>query len=179
MLKSLALAFAALVVVLLVVILLQPATFRISRSASMAAPPATVFAQVNDFHNWEAWNPWQKIDPGAKNTYSGAAAGPGSTFAWEGNDEVGAGRMTITEARPNDLVRVKLEFLKPFAATNTADFTFEPRDGQTAVTWSMYGDNTFMSKAFGLFMDMDKMVGEQFEKGLADMKQIVEQRAAS
>jgi carbon monoxide dehydrogenase subunit G len=176
MLRIVLIGLLAVVVVLLVVIALQPAAFRIERSATMAAPPAAVFAQVNDFHNWEAWNPWQKVDPTARNTYSGAAAGPGSTFAWQGNKDVGEGRMTILESRPNELVKIKLEFLKPFAATNTADFTFVPSGGQTRVTWAMSGENGFMGKAIGLVMNMDQMVGGQFEKGLADLKSIVEAR---
>jgi len=177
MLRIVLTGLVVVVVALLVVIALQPAAFRIERSATMAAPPAAVFAQVNDLHNWEAWNPWQKVDPAAKNTYSGAAAGPGSTFAWQGNKDVGEGRMTILESRPNELVKIKLEFLKPFAATNTADFTFVPSGGQTRVTWAMSGKNGFMAKAIGLVMNMDEMVGGQFEKGLADLKSIVETRS--
>jgi len=177
MLKIVLIGFVAAVVVLLVVVALQPSSFRIERSATIAAPPAAVFAQVNDFHNWEAWNPWQKVDPGVKNTYSGAPAGPGATFAWQGNKDVGEGRMTIVESHPNDLVKIRLEFLKPFAATNTADFTFVPAGNQTRVTWAMFGDNSFMAKAMGLIMNMDKMVGGQFEKGLADLKSIAETKA--
>jgi hypothetical protein len=176
MLKIVLLGLLAAVVVLLVVIALRPDTFRIERSATIDAPPSAVFAQVNDFHRWEAWNPWQKVDPAAKNTYSGAAAGPGASFAWQGNKDVGEGRMTIVESHPDDLVKIKLEFLKPFAATNTADFTFVPAGNKTTVTWAMFGDSPFISKAMGLFMDMDKMVGDQFEKGLADLKSIVEAR---
>jgi len=177
MLKNILLGLAAIVVVLIVVIALQPASFRISRSATMAAPPAVVFAQVNDFHKWAAWNPWQKLDPAAKNTYSGAAVGEGASFAWDGNSEVGAGRMTIIESRPNDLIRVQLEFLRPMEATSTAEFTFRPSGAQTAVTWSMSGDNTFVGKAFSLFVDTDQMVGGQFEKGLADLRSVVETTA--
>jgi carbon monoxide dehydrogenase subunit G len=177
MLKKISIGFVAAVVVLLVVVALQPSSFRIERSATIAAPPAAVFAQVNDFHNWEAWNPWQKLDPNAKNTYTGAPAGPGATFAWQGNKDVGEGRMTIVESHPNDLVKIKLEFLKPFAATNTADFTFVPAGNQTTVTWAMFGENGFMAKAIGLVMNVDQMVGGQFEKGLADLKSTVEAKA--
>jgi carbon monoxide dehydrogenase subunit G len=177
MLKKISIGFVAAVVVLLVVIAVQPSSFRIERSATIAAPPAAVFAQVNDFHNWEAWNPWQKLDPNAKNTYTGAPAGPGATFAWQGNQDVGEGRMTIVESHPNDLVKIKLEFLKPFAATNTADFTFVPAGNQTTVTWAMFGENGFMAKAIGLVMNVDQMVGGQFEKGLADLKSTVEAKA--
>jgi hypothetical protein len=109
-----------------------------------------------------------------KQAYEGAAAGTGAVYTWVGNKEVGEGRMTITESRPNDLIRIKLEFFKPFAATNTAEFTFKPEGNQTAVTWSMTGDNNFIAKAVHLFMNMDKMIGGQFEKGLASMKSLVE-----
>jgi hypothetical protein len=126
-----------------------------------------VFAQVNDFHNWEAWSPWAKLDPAAKAIIEGPRAGKGAIFRWAGNEEVGEGSMTITESRPSDLIRIKLEFLKPFEATNTAEFTFKPVDNQTNVTWSMEGQNNFIAKAVCLFMNMDQMVGGQFEKGLA------------
>jgi uncharacterized protein YndB with AHSA1/START domain len=176
MLKIILIGLVVLVVGF-VVVALQPRAFRVSRSATMAAPASAVFAQVNDFHKWEAWNPWQKLDPTAKNTYSGAPAGPGARFAWEGNNQVGAGSMTITETRPDELVRIKLEFLKPMAATNTSEFNLQPSGDQTTVTWSMVGENGFLAKAIGLFMDMDEMIGGQFEKGLADMKRIVESPA--
>jgi hypothetical protein len=129
---------------------------------------------VNDFHNWEAWNPWGKTDPAMKQTYEGAPAGPGAIYTWVGNKEVGEGRMTITESRPSDLIRIKLEFFKPFAATNIAEFTFKPEGNQTVVTWNMTGQNNFKAKAIDLFMNMDKMIGGQFDKGLAEMKSIVE-----
>ena len=168
MLKIILIALAVIVVALVVIVALQPSEFRVARSTTISAPPPAVFAQVNDFHKWEAWNPWGKIDPAMKQTYEGAPAGTGAIYTWAGNNEVGEGRMTITESRPSDLIRVKLEFFKPFAATNTAEFTFKPEGNQTAVTWSMFGDNNFMAKAIHLFINMDKMIGGQFEKGLAD-----------
>ena len=174
MLKIIVIALAVIVVVFVVIVALQPAEFRVVRSTTISAPPQAVFAQVDDFHKWEAWNPWGKIDPAMKQTYEGTPAGVGAIYAWTGNNEVGEGRMTITESRPSDLVRVKLEFFKPFAATNTAEFTFKPEGNQTAVTWSMFGQNNFMAKAIHPFMNMDKMIGGQFEKGLASMKSVVE-----
>jgi len=168
---------AAIVVVFVLIVVLRPSAFRVARSATMAAPAPVVFAQVNDFHAWEAWNPWGKLDPAIRNTYAGAPAGPGAVFAWVGNRNVGEGRMTILESRPSELIRIKLEFFKPFAGTNTAEFTFEPEGDRTAVTWCMFGHNAFMAKAIGLFMDMDKMIGDQFERGLADMKSVVEAMA--
>jgi hypothetical protein len=174
MLIKILLALVAIVIVLVMVVALQPAEFRVARSASIAAPPAAVFAQVNDFHNWEAWNPWGKIDPAMKQTYEGAPAGVGAIYTWIGNNEVGEGRMTLTESRPSELILIKLEFFKPFAATNTAEFTFKPEGNQTVITWSMFGDKTFIAKAIHLFMNMDKMIGGQFETGLASIKSIVE-----
>jgi Polyketide cyclase / dehydrase and lipid transport len=164
----------AIVIVFVVVVAMQPSEFRVARSATISAPPPAVFAQVNDFHKWEAWNPWGKIDPAMKQTYEGAPAGVGAIYTWVGNKNVGEGRMTLTESRPSDLIRIKLEFFKPFAGTNIAEFTFKPAGNQTAVTWSMAGKNNFMAKAIHLFMNMDKMIGGQFETGLAQMKSIVE-----
>ncbi len=174
MLKIILIALAVIVVVFVAIVAVQPSDFRITRSATIAAPPEAVFAQVNGLHNWEAWSPWAKLDPAAKNTYEGPAAGVGAAFTWAGNNKVGAGRMTITESRPNESVRFKLDFLKPFKATNTAEFTFKPEGNQTAVTWSMYGKNSFIGKAVGLFINCDKMVGGQFEQGLAQMKSVAE-----
>jgi len=174
MLKIILITIAVIVVVFLVVVALQPSEFRVARSTTISGPAPAVFAQVNDFHKWEAWNPWGKIDPAMKQTYEGAPAGIGAIYTWVGNNEVGEGRMTLTESRPNDLIRIKLEFMKPFAATNTAEFTFKPEGNQTAVTWSMSGKNNLMAKAIHLFMNMDKMIGGQFEKGLAEMKSVVE-----
>ncbi|MGI0029371.1 MAG: SRPBCC family protein [Nitrososphaera sp.] len=174
MLKKILIALAAIVVVFVAVVAMQPSEFRVARTATISAPAPVVFAQVNDFHKWEAWSPWAKLDPAAKATFEGPSAGPGAIFRWAGNDEVGEGSMTITESRPSDLIRIKLEFLKPFAATNTVEFTFKPEANQTAVTWSMAGKNNFIAKAVCLFMNMDKMVGGNFEKGLAQMKSAVE-----
>jgi len=173
-LKKILIALTVIVVVFIVIVALQPSDFRVARSATISAPPPAVFAQVNDFHKWEAWNPWGKIDPAMKQTYEGAPAGPGAIYTWSGNNEVGEGRMTITDSRPSELIRVKLEFFKPFAATNTAEFAFKPEGNQTLVTWSMFGEKNFMAKAVHLVMNMDKMIGGQFEKGLADMKSAVE-----
>ena len=167
-------AIALVVILFLILVALQPADFRVVRSGTISAPPADVFPQVNDFHKWEAWSPWAKIDPTMKQTYEGQPAGTGAIYSWNGNSQVGEGRMTITESRPTDLVRIKLEFIKPFAAVNDVEFTFKPEGNQTHVTWSMAGRKNFMLKAFGLFMSMDKMVGGMYEQGLRQMKAVVE-----
>jgi len=165
---------AAIALVIVVIVAMRPADFRVMRSAAIAAPASAVFALVNDFHNWDAWSPWAKIDPAMKQTYEGAPSGAGAIYSWAGNSKAGEGRMTLTESRPNDLIQIKLEFKKPFKATNSAEFSFKPDGEQTVVTWSMSGKNNFMMKAFGLFIKMDKMVGGEFEKGLATMKAVVE-----
>src|SRR5262245_46051534 len=145
-------AIAVIIVAFVVVVAMQPAEFRIVRTATMSAPPPAVFGQVNDFHNWLAWSPWEKLDPALKRTYEGALAGTGAIYSWVGNKKVGEGRMTLMESHPSDLIRIKLEFLKPFKATHTAEFTFKPEGSQTLVRWTMLGRNNFMSKAFCLFM---------------------------
>jgi uncharacterized protein YndB with AHSA1/START domain len=180
MLMKTLIVIAALLVVFAIIVATRPSEFRIVRSATIAAPPELVFAQVNDFRAWQAWSPWEKKDPNLKRTYEGPPAGRGAVYAWAGNKEVGEGRMTLTESRPAELIRIQLEFLKPFAATNKSEFTFTPRgDGeQTDVTWSMTGHNGFLAKAFCMFMDMDKLVGSDFEKGLASMKTVTESTAA-
>lgn len=177
MLKKILIALAAIVVVFVAVVAMQPSEFRVARTATMSAPAPAVFAQVNDLHKWEAWSPWAKLDPAAKSTFEGPPAGTGAIFRWAGNNQVGEGSMTITESRPNELIRFNLEFLKPMAGTSTAEFTFKPEGNQTTVTWSMSGKNNFIAKAMCLFMNMDQMVGGQFEKGLAAMKSIVEATA--
>ncbi|HMJ89486.1 MAG TPA: SRPBCC family protein [Candidatus Acidoferrum sp.] len=174
MMKKILIGIAVIVVVFLIVVATRPGEYRVTRSATIAAPPAAVFAQVNDFHKWEAWNPWGKIDPAIKQTYEGAPAGKGAIYAWVGNKDVGEGRMTITESRPSDLILINLEFFKPMAGTSLTEFTFKPEGNGTIVTWTMSGKNNFMAKAMCLFMNMDKMIGGQFEKGLAAIKAVVE-----
>ena len=174
MLKKILLALAVIIIVFLFVVALQPAEYRVIRNATVSAAPPIVFDQVNDLHKWEAWSPWAKLDPAVKNTFEGPPAGTGAVFAWAGNKKVGEGRMTITESRTNDLIRLRLEFIKPFASTALTEFTFKPEGNQTAVTWSMAGRNNFISKAFCLFMNMDKMIGGDFERGFANLKSVIE-----
>ena len=167
-------ALVAIVVVLVVVIASRPSEFRVERTGTMAAPAPAVFAEVNDFRRWEAWSPYAKRDPGMKTSFEGPPAGVGAIYTWSGNHEVGEGRSTIIESRPNELVRIKLEFVRPFSGTSTADFTFRPEGDRTAVTWSLAGRNNFIAKAMGLVMNMDRMIGGDFETGLAQMKSVVE-----
>ncbi|HVK14472.1 MAG TPA: SRPBCC family protein [Gemmataceae bacterium] len=174
-------AFAGIVglVVLFVVVLAiiasqRPVDFRLTRQAAMAAPPAAAFEQVNDFHNWDNWSPWAKLDPNMTVTHAGPSAGVGASYAWTGNGKVGQGRMEIKESRPGELVRIELQFLKPFKATNEAEFTFRPEGGKTLVTWAMTGKMNLPMRMFGVLMNMDKAVGKDFEKGLAALKATVE-----
>src|SRR5262245_59877623 len=159
MLKKIFITLVLVVVVFVAVVATRPSDFRVVRKATMSASPAAVFEQVNDLHKWEAWSPWAKMDPAAKTTYEGPASGKGAVFKWSGNNKVGEGSMTITESRPPDLVRFRLDFVKPLPGTSTAEFTIIPQGKQTEVTWKMYGKNNFIAKAISLFMNCDKMVG--------------------
>ena len=168
---------AAAFALLAVAIATRPADFRVERSATIAAPPLAVFDQVNDFHNWDNWSPWAKLDPAMTVTHSGPPAGVGAGYAWDGNKQAGRGRMTITDSQPGERVGIDLRFEKPFRANNAAEFTFAPAAGGTAVRWVMTGRKNFLFKAVGLFMNMDKVVGRDFEKGLAAMRAVAEGRA--
>jgi len=172
MFPTIVVVVAAIVAVFIVIVALQPPDFTVTRSANITAPPDAVFTQVNDLHCWKAWSPWEGIDPALNRTYEGPAQGVGSIYRWSGNAKVGAGSMTVTESRPNELVRFKIDFLKPFKATNTAEFTFKSAGRQTQVTWTMSGKYNFVTKAMKLFMSMDKMIGGQFEKGLAQLNTV-------
>jgi len=174
MARKILIIVAVLIVLLLLVIITRPSTFHIERSIAMAAPPENAFAQVNDFHAWPAWSPWEKLDPQMKKTFDGPSAGVGAKYAWTGNDQVGEGRMTIEKSDKPSTVGIRLEFLKPFAATNATTFTFAPTPQGSKVTWAMDGENSFMAKAASLFMDMDKLIGADFEKGLDAMKTAAE-----
>ena len=177
MLKKIALTVVVLLAILAIVIATRPAEYRVSRSQSIDAPANGVYAQVADFHRWKAWSPWEKLDPSMQTEYAGEAGTPGASYAWKGNDKVGEGRMTIIDARPGQLIAIKLEFIKPFASVATTRFDFTPQGGTTQVTWTMDGHNDFAGKAFSLVMDMDKMVGGDFERGLSQLKTVAEAEA--
>jgi hypothetical protein len=171
MLIKILIGVAVVLLFLIILIATRPADFAVSRSATMAAPSAAVFDQINDFHKWEAWSPWAKLDPNCKNEFSGPSNGKGSKFAWDGNKEVGAGNMEIIESDPNDHIKLRLEFVRPFAGVSDTLFTFKPVGDKTNVTWTMSGKNGFIGKAMSLVMNCDKMIGPQFEQGLASMEQ--------
>ena len=174
MIQLIVIGVVAVLVLLIVIVAMQPSAYKIVRSASISAPITVVFGLVNDFHRWEAWSPWAKLDPEAKNSFAGPPSGTGAMFGWSGNKKIGEGRMAILESRPHELIRIKLDFIRPFASTCTTEFTFQTEANQTAVTWCMMGNNGFMAKAFCLFMNMDKMVGGDFERGLALMQTAAE-----
>lgn len=179
MLSIVLIAAFVLFIALIVVANLRPSSFLITRSTEITAPAAVIFIHVNELRRWDGWSPWARLDPGMKQTFDGPASGLGASYAWDGNKKVGAGRMTITESHAPDLLRLRLEFLRPFTTTNTTEFTFRPSGNQTRVTWSMSGRSNFMSKLFGLFVNLDKLVGRDFEKGLTQLKSVAEASAAT
>ena len=174
MIKKIAIGLAVTLFAILIAALFQSDSYRVERSITIAAPPAALFAQVNDLRKAQVWSPWVKLDPAAKYTFEGPAIGVGSSNSWAGNNDVGEGRQTIIESRPNELVRLKLEFYKPMEDVATAEFTFKPEGPRTVVTWSMFGPKNYAAKVMCLFMSMDKMIGDPFEKGLADLKILAE-----
>lgn len=175
MLRTTAIVFALLIAALLLYAASRPDTFRIERSTTISAPPEKIFPLINDFHAWEAWSPWEKIDPGVKRTYSGATDGTGAIYEWLGNKDVGQGRMEIIESSPPSKVVLKIDFVTPFEAHNTVDFTLVAHGETTQVTQAMYGQSPFLSKLMGLFFSMDAMVGAKYEEGLASLKALAEQ----
>jgi hypothetical protein len=154
----------------------RPDSFRVERAIIVQSPPEKIFGLIDDFHQWGSWSPWEKLDPAMKKTYSGAARGPGAVYAWAGNSKAGEGRMEIVETVPYSRTAIKLDFLKPFVAHNTAEFTLDAEGGSTRVTWAMYGPQSYMLKVMSMFFSMDSMVGKDFEEGLAKMKAIAESR---
>lgn len=177
MLKKILLAVVVLIAILAIVVSMQPSEYTVVRSATISSPPETVFGLINDFRRWDAWSPWAKIDPNMKVTYSGAEAGLGAVYSWDGNADAGSGKMTILESRPNEQVRIKLDFIRPFESTANTQFTVRPEGNGSQVEWRMSGASDFLSKAFFLFAGgADKAIGPDFEKGLAQMKTVAEGR---
>jgi hypothetical protein len=181
--RKLVLVLLAVVVVAVVALLgvaaLKPDQMHVERSIDIAAPPAAVFAIVNDFHRFAEWSPWQDLDPAMKTDFSGAPSGNGAVYHWAGNDKAGEGRMTIDESAPYTHIGIRLEFIKPFAATNQSAWEFAPTGTGTHVTWSFDGKNEFMMKVMGVFMNMDKAVGDEYAKGLGNLKRLAESPPAS
>jgi uncharacterized protein YndB with AHSA1/START domain len=174
MFKKIVMVFALVVVVILGLAMAQPDSFQVQRSATIKAPPEKVMAYLSDFHQWSAWSPWEKLDPNMKRTFSGAASGQGAVYEWLGNDEVGQGRMEITENAAPSKLAIKLDFIKPFKSTNQTVFTLQPQGDGTTVTWTMTGPSEFITKLMGVFVSMDKMIGKDFEKGLTQLQAAAE-----
>ncbi len=178
MLKKILLGVGALVLVLLAVVANRPDTYHVERSTTINAPAEAVFAVVGDLKNWPSWSPWEKRDPGMRKTFSTDTTAPGATLEWQGNKDVGKGKMTIVGSNPPSLIQLQLEFLEPFASTARATYEMKPAGAGVNFTWSMDGENNFVGKAFSMFMDMDKMIGGDFEQGLANLKRVVESTPA-
>jgi hypothetical protein len=177
MFTTILIVLGVIIAAILLVAATRPDDFRVSRSTIIAAPASAAFPYINETKKWEIWNPWGKLDPNMKLTYYGPASGVGSSYSWEGNNQVGAGKLTITESKPAEFVRFRLDFYKPMAGTSDAEFTFKPEGDKTTVTWTMTGKNSYLAKVMCLFMNMEKMMNEQFDKGLNDLKQAVEGEA--
>lgn len=174
MLTFIGIAIVLVMTVLLLYAATKPDTFRVQRSIGINAPPERIFQHVNDLTKWGAWSPWEKMDPAMKKTAGGAPQGKGALYEWDGNHQVGKGRMEILESIPPSKVLIKLDFLKPFEAHNRAEFTLAVQEGSTIVTWAMYGPQSYMAKVMGLLFNCEKMVGPQFETGLANLKMLAE-----
>jgi hypothetical protein len=170
MLKKIAIGALAILAIILVTATMQPDRFAVKRSVTISAPPEKIAPLLADFHNWGRWSPWDKLDPNMQRTYSGAQSGKGAVYNWQGNSDVGSGRMEITGlATPNKVV-IKLDFLQPFESHNVTEFTLQPQGPATAVTWNMSGPMPFVSRIMSVFVSMDKMIGKDFEKGLSQLK---------
>jgi uncharacterized protein YndB with AHSA1/START domain len=177
MLRKIGIGLGVLLLALAAGIATRPNSYRVERSATIAAPPDVVFGYVNDFHQWTQWSPFEKLDPDMKRTFDGAPSGVGSVYSWAGNRQAGAGTMTIKESAPNQRIALDLHFLKPFESAAATEFTFKPVAEGVTVTWTMSGDNTILGKAISIFASMDTLVGGQFESGLATLKAVAEAEA--
>jgi len=174
MFKKIAIVLVVLIAGILIFAATKPDTFRVQREASIKAPPEKIFALINDFNRWGTWSPWEKKDPAMKRTFGAATSGKGAVYAWEGNKDVGQGSMEITESVPPSKVALKLDFVKPFEGHNIVVFTLQPKGDITNVTWAMQGDTPYFAKIIHVFIDMDSMVGKDFETGLANLKAAAE-----
>ena len=167
-------ALAIAIAIVLILAAAQPATFSVRRATTVEAPAEKIFPLINDFHQWESWSPYENKDPAMKRTYSGAASGRGAVYAWDGNKNVGSGRMEILETSAPSKVVIKLDFITPFEGHNTAEFTMLPQGDATNLTWAMHGPTPFMMKVMHVFINMDRMIGKDFEAGLANLKLLTE-----
>ncbi len=177
MLEIIAIIAVVLVIAIAVVLGLairKPDVLRVTRAIPVNAPPEKIFPAISDFHQWGTWSPYEHKDPAMKRTFSGAENGKGAIYAWDGNNNVGSGRMEILEASAPSKIVIKLDFFKPFEGHNTAEFTMLPQGDATNLVWVMYGPAPLMSKVMQVFMNMDNMIGKDFEVGLANLKKLTE-----
>ena len=172
---TIAVVLAVVIAIVLILAMTKPHTFRVERAATIKAPPERSFSLINDFHQWGTWSPWEGRDPAMKRTFEGAERGKGAVYAWNGNKNVGAGRMEILNCTVPSNVVIKLDFIKPFEGHNTAEFTMLPQGDATDVTWVVHGPASFMSRMMQVFMNLDRMIGRDFEAGLANLKKAAEQ----
>jgi len=169
-----AIALAVLIAIVLGLAVMRPDTFRVQRSIDINAPADKIFPLINDYRNWGSWSPYEHVDPDMQRTFSGAPSGKGSIYEWRGNKNIGHGRMEILDTATPSKIVIKLDFFSPFEAHNMAEFTMQPKGGATNVTWAMHGPVPFMAKIIHMFMNMDRMVGGQFQQGLVSMKAVAE-----
>jgi uncharacterized protein YndB with AHSA1/START domain len=174
MLNTIVISVVVLLVAFLGFAATRPDTFRVQRAMRINAPPEKIFALINDLHRWGSWSPYEKKDPTMKRAHSGAANGKGAVYEWEGNRDIGTGRMEITDTSPPSRVSIKLDFIKPFEAHNNVEFTLEPNGHSTNVTWALHGPASYTSKVMSVVFNMDRMVGKDFEAGLAGLKAAAE-----
>lgn len=169
-----AVILAIAIVIVLILALTKPETFRVQRATMVKAPADKIFPLINDFHRWGTWSPYEHRDPAMKRTYSGTDSGKGAVYAWDGDKNVGSGRMEILDTSMPSKIVIKLDFFKPFEGHNTAEFTILPQGDATNVTWLMHGPAPFMHRVMQVFMNLDKMIGKDFEVGLANLKKLTE-----
>jgi uncharacterized protein YndB with AHSA1/START domain len=174
MIKTIGIVVVVLLAILLIYAAIRPDTFRVERTASIKATPEKIFPLINDFHQWESWSPWEKVDPDIKRTYSGAGSGRGAVYEWDGNKQIGQGRMEIIESSPPSKVVLKIDFIKPMEGHNTIAFSIVQKGDTTVVTHAMYGPSPYITRLMTIFFSMDKMIGSKFEEGLANLKAMAE-----
>ena len=169
-----AIALVVVVAAILIFATTKPDSFRVERTANIKAPPEKIYPLIDDYRRWTSWSPWENKDPAMKRTYSGAASGKGSVYEWEGNKDIGQGRMEIAEETPPSHIVIAMHFIKPFDSYSTAEFMLQPKGETTDVTWAMHGPSAYITKVIGVFMSMDTMIGKEFETGLANLKTVAE-----
>jgi len=172
--KTILSGLVLLILAFLIYVATRPDTFRVERSAHIEALPEKIFPLIDSFHQWEKWSPWEKVDPAIKRTYSGTESGKGAIYRWDGNKDVGQGQMEIIQSMPPGKLRIKIDFLTPFEAHNTVEFTLEAQGSGTLVNHAMFGPSPYLSKLMGIFFNMDKMIGDKFEEGLVNLRGLAE-----